>query len=102
MEVTAPSAYTVVAAGTLDSRTVSASTTTWVYEHPAPVSTCLATVQIGLYDLAELTGAAVSPVPQRAASPPPSSRPAPGPSWRISRRTCWSRTRACRGCSTTG
>ncbi|WP_432046818.1 M1 family metallopeptidase [Streptomyces asiaticus] len=70
IEVTAPSPYTVVAAGTLDSRTVGASTTTWVYEHPAPMSTYLATVQIGLYDLVELTDAAVSPVPQRAAVPP--------------------------------
>ncbi|MGW1886300.1 M1 family metallopeptidase [Streptomyces sp. NPDC001970] len=65
--VTAPSPYTVVANGMLTSRTISASTTTWVYEQPAPMASYLATVQIGPYDLVEVEHAGA--VPQPAAVP---------------------------------
>ncbi|MFF3243666.1 M1 family metallopeptidase [Streptomyces sp. NPDC002870] len=65
--VTTPSPYTVVANGTLTSRTISASTTTWVYEHSAPMASYLATVQIGPYELVEVQQA--GKVPQPAAVP---------------------------------
>ncbi|MEU2157919.1 M1 family metallopeptidase [Streptomyces sp. NPDC019396] len=65
--VTAPSPYTVVANGTLASRTISASTTTWVYEQPAPMASYLASVQIGPYELVEVPHA--GEVPQPAAVP---------------------------------
>ncbi|MGW2560237.1 M1 family metallopeptidase [Streptomyces sp. NPDC001514] len=65
--VTAPSPYTVVANGVLTSRTISASTTTWVYEQPAPMASYLATVQIGPYELVEVEHAGA--VPQPAAVP---------------------------------
>ncbi|MFF2521368.1 M1 family metallopeptidase [Streptomyces liangshanensis] len=68
--VTAPSPYTVVANGTLESRTIGASTTTWVYDQPEPMSTYLATVQTGLYELVELADPGTRPVPQWAAVPP--------------------------------
>jgi aminopeptidase N len=69
ISVTAPSPYAVVANGTLESRTVSASTTTWVYEHPAPMSTYLATVQVGRYELVELADPGEHPVRQHVAVP---------------------------------
>jgi aminopeptidase N len=47
--VTTPSAYHVVANGSLVSRHRGASTTTWVYEQNTPMATYLATVQIGQY-----------------------------------------------------
>ncbi|WP_405999214.1 M1 family metallopeptidase [Streptomyces sp. NBC_00829] len=65
--ITAPSPYTVVANGTLTSRTISASTTTWVYEQAAPMATYLATVQIGPYELVDVAHA--GRVPQLAAVP---------------------------------
>lgn len=65
--VTAPSPYTVVANGLLTSRTISASTTTWVYEQTAPMATYLATVQIGPYELVDVPHAGA--VPQPAAVP---------------------------------
>ncbi|MFF4231633.1 M1 family metallopeptidase [Streptomyces sp. NPDC001820] len=65
--VTAPSPYTVVANGTLTSRTISASTTTWVYEQPSPMASYLATVQIGPYELVEVQHP--GQVPQPAAVP---------------------------------
>ncbi|MFI1017388.1 M1 family metallopeptidase [Streptomyces sp. NPDC020965] len=65
--VTVPSPYTAVANGTLTARTISASTTTWVYEQPAPMSTYLATVQIGPYELVDVAHAGA--VPQPAAVP---------------------------------
>ncbi|MYV55178.1 M1 family peptidase [Streptomyces sp. SID3212] len=70
ISVTAPSPYTVVANGTLESRTIGASTTTWVYDQPEPMSTYLATVQTGLYELVELADPGARPVPQWAAVPP--------------------------------
>lgn len=63
--VTAPSRYTVLCNGTLESSTAGASTTTWVYEQGEPMSTYLAAVHIGRYELMELN----SPVPQRVAVP---------------------------------
>jgi aminopeptidase N len=66
--VTAPSPYTVVASGVLESRTISASTTTWVYEQAAPMASYLATVQIGPYELVEDLGGPGA-VPQTAAVP---------------------------------
>ncbi|NUL04810.1 M1 family metallopeptidase [Streptomyces lunaelactis] len=65
--VTTPSPYTVVANGALTSRTISASTTTWVYEQPAPMASYLATVQIGAYELVDVAHS--GPVPQPAAVP---------------------------------
>jgi aminopeptidase N len=64
--VTAPSAYTVVANGGLVSRRAEAGATTWVYDQRTPMSTYLATVQIGRYVQVDL---AADPVPQRAAVP---------------------------------
>ncbi|HEU4423589.1 MAG TPA: M1 family metallopeptidase [Pilimelia sp.] len=64
--VTVPPRYTAVANGSLVSRRSEGGTTTWVYYQPIPMSTYLATVQIGRYDLIELAG---DPVPQRAAVP---------------------------------
>ncbi|MFE5855387.1 M1 family metallopeptidase [Streptomyces sp. NPDC056500] len=66
--ITAPTPYAVVANGRLVSRTVSASTTTWVYDQPVPMAAYLATVQIGPYALVSLAGPGA--VPQRAAVPP--------------------------------
>ena len=64
--VTAPSRYTVVANGGLVSRRVAGGTTTWVYDQPVPMSTYLATVQIGRYVPVRLSK---GPVPQEAAVP---------------------------------
>jgi len=64
--VTAPSRYTVVANGALSSRRLGAGSTTWVHDQVVPMSTYLATVQIGRYDLVNLVGA---PTRQRAAVP---------------------------------
>jgi aminopeptidase N len=47
--LTAPSDYTVVAAGVLDSRESAGSTTRWEYVQDAPTAPYLATVQIGRY-----------------------------------------------------
>ncbi|WP_018558753.1 M1 family aminopeptidase [Streptomyces sp. BoleA5] len=65
--VTAPSPYTVVANGSLESYRVGASTTTWVYDQPQPMPPYLATVQIGQYELIDHLG---GPLPQPAAVPP--------------------------------
>ncbi|SNT49967.1 Peptidase family M1 [Asanoa hainanensis] len=65
--LTTASRFTVVANGSLVSRSTAAGRTTWVYEQPAPMSTYLATVQIGRYAQVDL---AAGPVPQRAAVPP--------------------------------
>jgi aminopeptidase N len=63
--VTAPARYTVVANGALVARRAGSGTTTWVYDQPVPMSTYLATVQIGRYELVSLAGS----VPQGAAVP---------------------------------
>ncbi|MYS24897.1 Peptidase family M1 [Streptomyces sp. DvalAA-14] len=72
--VTAPSSYTVVVGGRLIARTTRASSTTWVYEQPAPTSSYLVTVSIGRYQSVRLTGRASRfdprrPVPQTAYVP---------------------------------
>ena len=64
--MTAPSRYMVVANGSLVSRRTGAGTTTWVYDQPVPMSTYLATVQIGRY---VPVGLATGPTPQRGAVP---------------------------------
>jgi aminopeptidase N len=66
ISVTAPSPYRVLANGVLESRTISASTTTWVYEQAAPMASYLATVQIGPYASVDHLG---GDVPQPAAVP---------------------------------
>ena len=62
ISVTTAPAYTVIASGTLVSR----SGGTWVYEQPEPTSTYLVSVQIGRYSSVEL---ATAPVRQPAAVP---------------------------------
>jgi aminopeptidase N len=62
--VTAPSAYAVLANGSLVDRRVGGSTTRWVYEQPEPMATYLATVQIGRYEPVPL------PAGQSVAAPP--------------------------------
>jgi aminopeptidase len=64
--ITTDSPYRAIANGSLISKRVQASRTTWVYEQPEPMATYLATIQIGRYELLELTS---KPVPQRAALP---------------------------------
>jgi aminopeptidase N len=66
IEVTAPSPYTVVATGTLASKRVRGSTTTWVYEIACETPTYLVSVQIGQYAQIDHLG---GPIPQRAAFP---------------------------------
>jgi aminopeptidase N len=56
--VTTGAGYTVVANGVLSQRTRHASKVTWTHEQHEPMSTYLATVQIGRYDTLEL-GASV-------------------------------------------
>ncbi|MGW7573413.1 M1 family metallopeptidase [Streptomyces sp. NPDC054765] len=74
VSVTAPSPYTAVAGGRLLSRTTRSSSTTWVYEQPAPTSSYLVTVSLGKYTAVPLTGPAPMagqqpPVPQTAYLP---------------------------------
>lgn len=64
--ISAPAAYTVIANGTLVARRVQAGTATWTYEQLIPMSSYLATVQIGRYEPLRLQG---GPVPQQAAVP---------------------------------
>jgi aminopeptidase N len=64
--VTAPFRYMAIANGSLVSRHTGAGSTTWVYDQPVPMSTYLATVQIGRYVAVDL---ADGPTPQRAAVP---------------------------------
>ncbi|BDB45617.1 MULTISPECIES: M1 family metallopeptidase [Mycobacterium] len=66
IQVSAESAYRVVANGKLVSRRVRASQTVWTYEQPEPTSTYLVTLQIGVYEPARL---ARTPVTIRAALP---------------------------------
>ena len=68
IELTVPTAYHVVANGVCTSQWRSASTTTWVYEQREPMSTYLATVQIGRYVVRPVTGSSVpmsAVLPQR-------------------------------------
>ncbi|WP_340540571.1 M1 family metallopeptidase [Nocardioides sp. GXZ039] len=65
IRIAAPNDYTVVANGTLTTKSRGAGATTWVYEQDEPMATYLATVQIGRYDVRELG----SEPPVRAAVP---------------------------------
>lgn len=64
--VTTAASYHVVANGVLEEKTPSGSSATWVYRQDAPMSTYLATVQIGRYAPIELPGK----VPQQLIAPP--------------------------------
>ena len=66
MTVRTPSRYTVIANGLPVLRRTDAGTTTWVYDQRIPMSTYLATIQIGHYVLVDLPS---SRTPQRAAVP---------------------------------
>jgi len=68
IELTAPTAYHVVANGVCTSQWRSASTTTWVYEQREPMASYLATVQIGRYVVHPVAGSSVpmsAVLPQR-------------------------------------
>ena len=65
IKVAAPNDYTVISNGLLSSRSRGAGSTTWVYEQTEPMSTYLATVQIGRYKIRELDAS----VPMFAAVP---------------------------------
>ncbi|MGZ4749538.1 MAG: M1 family metallopeptidase [Oryzihumus sp.] len=64
--VTTDAAYEVLANGTLVGQSRLASRRRWVFEQAEPMSTYLATVQVGRYDVVELAG---GPVRQRALVP---------------------------------
>jgi aminopeptidase N len=64
ISVTTPSAYSVVAGGRLLTRTTKASTTTWVYEQPAPTSSYLVGLSIGRYQTVLLGDPGDAGVPQ--------------------------------------
>jgi len=66
ISVTTDSPYMVISNGALSDRRTRASMTTWVFVHPQPMATYLATVQIGRYEMVEI---ATKPVRQRAALP---------------------------------
>ncbi|GGZ55396.1 M1 family metallopeptidase [Streptomyces subrutilus] len=69
ISVNTPSAYTVVAGGRLLTRTTRASTTTWVYEQPAPTSSYLVGLSIGMYQTVLLGDPGLDGVPQSAHVP---------------------------------
>ncbi|WP_280697512.1 M1 family metallopeptidase [Kitasatospora sp. GP82] len=56
ISLTTPSPYTVVLGGRLLTRTTHASSTTWVYEQPAPTPTYLVGLSIGPYRTVALGG----------------------------------------------
>ncbi|WP_353946139.1 M1 family metallopeptidase [Streptomyces sp. HUAS MG91] len=64
ISVTAPSAYEVVTGGRLLTRTTRASTTTWLYEQPAPTSSYLVGLSIGKYQTVLLGDPGLRGVPQ--------------------------------------
>ncbi|MGV9247816.1 M1 family metallopeptidase [Streptomyces sp. NPDC003710] len=64
ISVTTPSAYSVVAGGRLLTRTTKASTTTWVYEQPAPTSSYLVGLAIGRFQTVLLGDPGDDGVPQ--------------------------------------
>ncbi|MFJ9645454.1 M1 family metallopeptidase [Streptomyces sp. NPDC004244] len=70
LSVNTPSAYTVVAGGRLLTRTTRASTTTWVYEQPAPTSSYLVGLAIGTYQMVLLGDPGLGGVAQSAHVPP--------------------------------
>ncbi|MCC9205922.1 M1 family metallopeptidase [Arthrobacter sp. zg-Y769] len=67
LSVTVESGYRVTCNGRLVSREDRGGRETWVYEQPEPMSTYLATVQIGRYEYLDLPG---DTVPQSLVSPP--------------------------------
>ncbi|MGX7761444.1 M1 family metallopeptidase [Streptomyces angustmyceticus] len=74
LAITTPSPYTAVTGGRLVARTTRASSTTWVYEQPAPTSSYLMTVSLGRYTAVPLTArdpgdGRPAPVPQTAYLP---------------------------------
>ncbi|MDF6041843.1 M1 family metallopeptidase [Streptomyces sp. JH14] len=74
ISLTAPSPYTVVVGGRLLTRTTRASSTTWVYEQPAPTPSYLVGLSVGRYQTVRFTDPASSldtrrPVPQTAYVP---------------------------------
>lgn len=75
IEVTAPSSYLVVANGVLERSRRRAATTTWRYVEDTPMTTYLATVQIGRYEVVETVG----DVPIRTVHPAGSGWAGEGP-----------------------
>ncbi|MGX2993635.1 M1 family metallopeptidase [Streptomyces sp. JNUCC 64] len=67
--VTVPSPYTVVLGGRLTARTTRSSTTTWVYEQPAPTSSYLIGLALGRFRTVRL-GDPDRGVPQTGHLPP--------------------------------
>ncbi|MGK2879314.1 MAG: M1 family metallopeptidase [Mycobacterium sp.] len=66
ISISTDSPYLAIANGELKSKRVHAGMTTWAYEQPEPMSTYLATLQIGEYQTHRLSK---SPVPMHAALP---------------------------------
>lgn len=69
ISITTDSPYYAVANGTLLRKQTKSSQTTWVYEQPEPMSSYLATVQIGHYRKHRI-GSSHFPVPMQAVLPP--------------------------------
>jgi aminopeptidase N len=69
ISITTDSPYYAVANGTLLRKQTKASQTTWVYEQPEPMSSYLATIQIGHYRKHRI-GPSHSAVPMHAVLPP--------------------------------
>ncbi|MFI2473866.1 M1 family metallopeptidase [Nocardia xishanensis] len=69
ISLTTDSPYYALANGTLVRKQTKASQTTWVYEQPEPMSSYLATIQIGPYRKHRLGGVRTS-VPMHAVVPP--------------------------------
>lgn len=67
VSITTDAPFHAISNGTLLRKTTKASRTTWVYEQPEPMSTYLASVQIGNYEVRKV---ASSPIPQFAVHPP--------------------------------
>ncbi|MBA4855586.1 M1 family metallopeptidase [Nocardia farcinica] len=68
ISITTDSPYHALANGTLVRKQTKASQTTWVYEQPEPMSSYLATIQIGPYRRHRI-GSEQSPVPMYAVLP---------------------------------
>ncbi|ARX87943.1 peptidase M1 [Streptomyces alboflavus] len=85
ISITTPSAYQVVIGGRLLTRTTKASTTTWLYEQPAPTPSYLVGLSIGKYQTVLLGDPGLSGVPQTGHFPRTSSPSSPATS-RASRR----------------
>jgi aminopeptidase N len=68
ISITTDTPYYALANGTLMRKQIKASQTTWVYEQPEPMSTYLATIQIGPYQKYRI-GSALSSVPMQAIVP---------------------------------